>query len=448
MLRCLSLGILALLVCEGCAAGSEQTIRAYNALGRSSHLDLAVEGYIVGIEKYPRDEIGEGPEAGYPDKLKARAGGDEDRLIAEQNKEFIGATNDSKAMLVTHVVSYFPARAYLYNAYRDSLSGDLNYRKGYDDGLAVLTDDLTARLLQAIDEGAPYSHILLMSMGWNNDQHVSIDRFNRMLNSLREVAAEYPDARFRPLVIGITWPSAWFSIEDFWLKKKLLGHLGSYTNKSNDADEIGYSIANWLINHDLAQARDAVGPDRFPTVVALGHSLGARLLSRAIFSRAHLKHPPAASDDVVALYIGLQGAFSARRFVAADSGEGAPYTNYPALSTVIVLTASKHDRANPAAVWSKHVGGRNGLRYMRQHPEIFNVLTWTAQKPQIAQAIRDYQRDGKVLTLDVSEIVTAENGASAHNDILDKQMAELVWFCLQQLDQPQGTSGGDARDQP
>ena len=445
MLRGLSLGILAMSLCGGCAAGSEQTIRAYNALGRSSHLDLGVDGYIVGIEKYPRGDIAEGPKPGYPDKLIELSGGDEDRLIAEQNKEFIGATNDSKAMLVTHVVSYFPARAYLYNAYQKSLTGDLNYRKGYDDGVAALTNDLTARLLQAIDAGAPYSHILLMSMGWNNDQHVSIDRFNRMLSSLREVAAEHPDAGFKPLVIGITWPSAWFSIEDFWLKKKLLGHLGSYTNKSNDADEIGYSIANWLINHDLAQIRDAVGPDRFPTVVALGHSLGARLLSRVIFSSAHLKEPPAAPDSVVALYIGLQGAFSARRFVAADSGEGAPYANHPALSTVIVLTSSKDDRANPAAVWSKHVGGPNGLRYMRRHPEVFKVLTWRAEKPQIGQAIRDYQSDGKVLTLDVSEIVT---GAGAHNDILDTDMAELVWFCLQQLDQPQATSGGGARDQP
>jgi pimeloyl-ACP methyl ester carboxylesterase len=439
MIKRLSLGLLALLLCEGCAAGSEQTIYAYNALGRAAQLDLAVDGYIVGIEKYPRGDIAEGPAEAYPDKLQPLRGGDKDRLIDEQNKEFIGATNDSKAMLVTHVVSYFPTRTYLYNAYAKSTTGDLNYRKGYDNGLAALTDDLAARLVQAIDEGTPYSHILLMSMGWNNDQHVSIDRFNRMLGSLREVAAEQPDAGFRPLVIGLTWPSAWFSIEDFWLKKKLLGHLGSYTNKSNDADEIGYSIANWLINHELAQARDAIGPDRFPTVVALGHSMGARLFSRAIFSRAHLKEQPAQPDSVVALFIGLQGAFSARRFVAADSGEGAPYADYPTLSTVIVLTSSKDDRANPTAIWSKHVGGPNGLRYMRRHPEVFNVLTWEADKPQIGQAIRDYKGDGKVLTLDVSEIVA---GAGAHNDILDKEMARLIWFCLQQLDQPQGNSGG------
>jgi pimeloyl-ACP methyl ester carboxylesterase len=226
---------------------------------------------------------------------------------------------------------------------------------------------------------------------------------------------------------------------------KLLGHLGSYTNKSNDADEIGYSIANWLIHLELAQSRDAVGRERFPTVVVLGHSMGARLFSRAIFSGAHLRQPATAPNDVVALYIGLQGAFSARRFVAADSGEGAPYAAYPALSTVIVLTSSKHDRANPTAIWSKHVGGPNGLRYMRGHPDIFNVLKWREEKPQIGQAIRDYQGDGRVLTLDVSEIVT---GSGAHNDILDRDMAELVWFCLQQLDQPQATNGGGAHGRP
>jgi len=423
-------------------SGSEQTTRAYNALGRAAHLDLAVHGYIVGIEKYPRGDIAEGPMSGYSDKLRPLPDEADDRLIREQNKEFIGMTSNRKAMLVTHVVSYFPARAYLYNAYAKTLAGDLNYRKGYDEGLAALTDDLSARLVQAIDDGAPYSHILLMSMGWNNDQHVSIDRFNLMLGSLGEVAAEHPDVGFRPLVIGLTWPSAWFSIEDSWLKKKLLGHLGSYTNKSNDADEIGYSIANWLINHELAQTRDTVGPTRFPTVVALGHSLGARLLSRAIFSRTHLKDQPAASDNTVALYVGLQGAFSARRFVAADSGEGAPYADYSALSTVVVLTSSKDDRANPTAVWAKHAGGSNGLRYMEKHSDVFKVLTWRHQERQIGQAIRDYQDNQRVLAVDVSEIVT---GKGAHNDILDKEMAEFIWFCLQQLDQPQGTSGGGAR---
>ncbi len=429
-----SVAVLAVSLCGGCFGGSEQTIRAYNALGRAAHLDLDVDGYIVGIEKYPRDNIIDGPEPEYPDRFAKLEDEANNRLIATQNKEFVSATDDIKAMLVTHVVAYFPTRSYLYNAYASILKGDLNYRKGYEDGIVALRNDLKARLLRAIDDGAPYSHIVLMSMGWNNDQHVSIDRYNRIMRNLKTVAAGEPDAGFRPLVIGLTWPSAWFSIEDFWLKKKLLGHLGSYTNKSNDADEIGYTIANWLINQELAELREELTPARFPTVVAIGHSLGARLLSRALFSRPHLRDGPAEDrDSVVALYLGLQGAFSARRFVPADSGEGAPYADYASLPTRIVLTSSNHDRANPSAFWSKHAGGPNGLAYMRRHPETFTVLAWQTQKPRIGQALRDERGPRTVLTIDVSDIVT---GADAHNDILDTELAEVIWFCLRQVELP------------
>jgi hypothetical protein len=441
-----SLAVFAVSLCGGCFGGSEQTIRAYNALGRATHLDLDVDGYIVGIEKYPRKAIAEGPAQTYPDRFRKRENGADERLIKTQNKEFVSATDDRKAMLVTHVVAYFPTRTYLYNAYAASIKGDLNYRKGYEDGIAVLRNDLKARLLRAIDDGAPYSHIVLMSMGWNNDQHVSIDRYNRIMRNLKTVAAGEPDAGFRPLVIGLTWPSAWFSIEDFWLKKKLLGHLGSYTNKSNDADEIGYTIANWLMNHELAQLREELTPAHFPTVVAIGHSLGARLLSRALFSRPHLRDGPAADrDSVVTLYMGLQGAFSARRFVPDDSGEGAPYADYKSLSTRIVLTASKHDRANPSAFWSKHAGGPNGLAYMRDHPEAFSVLAWENQKPLIAQALRDEHGPRTVLTIDVSDIVT---GPDAHNDILDTELAEVIWFCLRQVEQPRNAGASETAGGP
>jgi hypothetical protein len=46
-----------------------------------------------------------------------------------------------------------------------------------------LRNDLKVRLLRAIDDGNPYSHVVLMSMGWTNDQHVSIDRYNRIMHS-------------------------------------------------------------------------------------------------------------------------------------------------------------------------------------------------------------------------------------------------------------------------
>ncbi len=429
MVKYFSAVFLSLIFCVGCSGKSEQTIRAYNALGMGQHLDLIANGYIVGIEKYKREHIGN-PEPGYSDRFKKLPNPDNDKLVSEQNKEFTKATDDPKSMVVTHIASYFPDRTYVYNAYSDSLTGDKNYEIGYT-GLADLQHHLQERITRANAQDSPYSHIFIMSMGWNNDQYVSIYRYNRIMDNLVKAAEDRGDITFRPLVIGITWPSAWFTIEDSWLKKKVIGHLGSYTNKSNDADEIGYTIANWLINYQLPCIREAVRPENFPKVIAVGHSMGARILSRAIFSRDYLKVSLANSVDAVDMYIGLQGAFSAKRFVADDSGEGAPYKNYATLSTRIILTSSENDKANPFAFWSKHVGGKNALEYMKKHPGIFKVLVWPKEQDKMGEAIRDYNKNLKVITLDVKEIVT---GKDAHNDILDADIAELIRFCLNQID--------------
>jgi hypothetical protein len=336
---------LTLIICFGCSGKSEQTIQAYNALGRGQHLDLTENGYIVGIEKYNREHIGN-PKPGCPKKFKKLPNPNNDKLISKQNKEFSKATRNPKSMVVTHITSYFPDRAYVYNAYEKSLERNKNYDTGYAQ-LTEMQNKLQQQITRAKNQKKPYSHIFVMSMGWNNDQYVSIYRYNRIMDNLVKIAKK--EDKFRPLVIGITWPSAWFTIEDSWLKKKIIGHLGSYAVKSNDADEIGYTIANWLINYQLPSIREAVGPKNFPKVIAVGHSMGARLLSRAIFSRDHLKASFPGSVDSVDLFIGLQGAFSARRFVPADSGEGAPYRDYTGLSTRIILTSSENDIANTFA---------------------------------------------------------------------------------------------------
>jgi hypothetical protein len=413
----------------GCSGTSEQTIRAYNSLGRGQHLDLIADGYIIGIEKYNRKQIG-APEPVDSTRFRKLPNPEKDELVSERNKEFTKAIDDPKSMVVTHITSYFSERSYIYNAYSDSLEGKINYEKGYI-GLANFQLDLQKQILSATDQNAPYSHIFIMNMGWNNDQFVSIYRYNKIIHNLFKVAKAKGDITFRPLFIGITWPSAWFTIEDSWLKKKVIGHLGSYTNKSNDADEVGYTIANWIINHQLPRIRENVRPKKFPRIIAIGHSMGARILSRAIFSNDHLKNPHENTTDTVDIFIGLQGAFSARRFVAEDSGEGAPYKNYTLLSTRIILTSSENDKANPFAFWSKHVGGKNGLKYMKKHSDIFKVLVWPQDRDDVEMAVRDYSKNLHIITLDVKEIVT---GPDAHNDILDTDIAKLIMSCLSQID--------------
>ena len=149
--------VLMLALLSGCSGTSDQTIRAYNALGRGKHLDLEKDGYIIGIEKYKRKDIG-APAEGDPARFRSLPNPTAAKLISEQNHEFTKATDDPKAMLVTHIASYFSERHYLFNAYNASLKGTLNYEEGYA-ALEVLEKDILERLMQAEVQGKPYSHI-------------------------------------------------------------------------------------------------------------------------------------------------------------------------------------------------------------------------------------------------------------------------------------------------
>jgi Alpha/beta hydrolase family len=107
---------------------------------------------------------------------------------------------------------------------------------------------------------------------------------------------------FRPLFVGIKWDSDWpragvLGVEDYW-------------NKGSDADEIGLTWAN-LLNRVLKEVRAEHGA----RIVAVGHSFGARLLSRAVHSAPLIVAGPSEPID---LFIRLQGAFPYRRFVGLD----------------------------------------------------------------------------------------------------------------------------------
>ena len=84
--------LLALLFFVGCARSKMQTYRSYNALARSVHLSLVHDGYIIGIEKRPREDVGN-PSDGYPDRfttLEPESGDSEDTkdLILKRNKKY------------------------------------------------------------------------------------------------------------------------------------------------------------------------------------------------------------------------------------------------------------------------------------------------------------------------------------------------------------------------
>ena len=400
------------------ACSSVQTDRPFQELGRAAHLHLKYDGFIIGIEKRNITKKGvllAGLDTIHPYRKRFSDTG--------ADKKFKKVTNrQQKVMIATQITSNVSSPYYIYNAYAKDLDGEYNYETSFSK-----TDEMFKNLKKAITS-TKYTHIIVMSMGWNTGQVESIKNFNVILGNI-ESSIDTKNEVFKPLVIGLTWPSVWMSNSDSKIQKKA-GHIFSYPNKANDADEIGYTWANWILNKKLPEATAGI-VDK-PKIVAIGHSFGARLLSRAIFSSEYI-HSEFDRSSSVDLFIGLQGAFSLNRFIDNKGNEDSAYSDYKDLKTKIALTTSKNDIYNSAAFFvtgAKHAGGRSGLREANKsdNSDIFDVQIWDPISKQVSLP------KGKVLILDAAEIIKDENGLAAHNDILDKEMGSLIWNLMKNIE--------------
>lgn len=430
---------------------TDGVIARYHALLNTpfSH-PFSGSGYIVGIEKSPRAKVGftgktyDEARLKVPNTARLTSGPDD---LEQQIRTFEKATDDGKVMFVSHVIRYGQDQDIaksdidlLYSVYSETAFGKTpgapEVSDGYEAGWAALGQlekHVKADLRAAKTAGRPFTHILFLSMGWNNDQFESLERYNAIYqHSIR--AAETDGKRFKPLVIGITWPSVWGGTSVVDVSNRVL-HLGSYPVKALDADEIGYGIANHMLNAMLPRIE---AESQLQTVL-VGHSMGARILTRAYYSADQLKGAVPRPNGRAPIVIGLQGAFSINRFREdakllppvrwVVSGEGGPYQDHTAPGGKMVLTWARKDRANPVArvaTGAAHVGGRVGTRTLNRHPNLQTKFEETriAGPDQIdniavpCAAIRD---TGKVLYIDASEII------AAHSDIRNPSVGTLVW---------------------
>lgn len=495
---CILLLFLPLLLFAGCEthknniyeSPKKQTYMPYSDLARISHLSLEHDGYIIGIEKRARTETGEGigveidyapgikdkrerfsivpvPDGTLPDDCCLTTEKEKKRFkrnVQKRNEKFINYISDKSVIYVSHIASYvenkvedkrnynkFRKPFFLYNAYDKYKNDKPDYKKGYE-VLEIFKEDLKQKI-----RDNKYSHIILFCMGWNNNQQESIYRYNKIVSNLKKIVQDENENNdqdkkkiFKPLIIGLTWPSSWLTIEDSLIKKYLF-FFASYFTKQDDADEIGMTVANWLTNNIVLKVKNEIKNEpsnevknyNLPKVIAIGHSMGARILSRAIFSDGYLepKQPKLKDDFEVDLFIGLQGAFSANRFVAFNGWEGSPYAELCKRETVFSLTTSENDNANPFAAFitgAKHTGGRYGLKIAEKekNTKIFEkVVIWSKNDMRSKLAELKDREKNKVIMIDVSSILVEDkkrkpDPTDAHNDILDTDMAELIWALI------------------
>lgn len=396
-------------------------------------LGLRFPGFLVGVEKHDRELIGvpdddsnvrlENLRGSCPvgnDLHPSHCVGDRTKVLELLERRL----DDGKRLSITHTVSYD----------HDVASGRIAAQPMLDlyadleaidtpEGRAELARDSYSRawaeipkLREALTEHVQRngsSHLILYVMGWSSGQVEALRNVNSIHNRLlADCQAEHRD--FRPTAMAVTWPSHW--------KWQPL----SYINKANDADELGIVWLNAIIHQVLAPVAEEHGL----ATVCIGHSFGARAVSRALFSRELLPDNP--NNGKVDLFIGLQSAVSINRFLIWDEAkEGSPYADFHEQVGKVALTWSKRDTANPIAFWSDHAGGERGARradeYCQQFPDSNRISSALVSSDGDLHVTEEHP--DSLLYIDASAIVNHANhakGGGAHSDIYTPAMARLI----------------------
>ncbi len=455
--RYTSLFLLVLMaLCQGCALSDAP----YRQLAISR--GLRHDGWIIGIEQANREDMG-APKKGQHDArffrperlpfrqetiqvLRKKPGYDrsekdwqaieiQDAALL-RNSIFASYADSKKINIVTQVYESFRPRGLdtnryatvdLFNAHDRSGSGIIGETRFVYEESFVALEVFRRRFREKVKDGE-HTHVVLMALGWHVDQVEAIHTYNLMLRNL----CDQSRGQFRPLVVGITWPSAW--LQGLIQPLDLFGHVLSYFDKAKDADAIGATLVSYLL-HDILLEESNPLP-----VIAIGHSMGARMLSRAYFSGRNLVAMK--RHKKLDLLVCLQGAFSANRFLLSDTDEGHPYSTFADKRAQIVLTTSTLDLANAAArilTSFPNVGGQYGLGVAEEHPDIFRILRWNNHSGKGTLPTKDEifpTGKKKILMIDAESIVRGGAGGlngkkvGPHNDFVDAEMSRLLWTLI------------------
>ena len=344
----------------------------------------------------------------------------------------IATQNDKgKTLFVSHIARLDPVGAsigsrrvcFLYNVYPHSEFPEasacatagpahtsnplLSVASGLE-ALVAFGQELDQRILSEPAERQP-THLIAMSTGWNTLQVESINNYQHWLSNLMQASRNDVSRPFRPLVIGLTWPSEW-PLVSTWL-----GPVVSVFNKENDADELGYVTANVLLHKILYQLKAKHG---LPVIV-IGHSFGGRAMVTAANSRA-LLFQDASVSPTTDLLLGLQPAFSIQRFGGGSQGD--PYVRFAQGAHKYVLSSSTNDWILKAVGLTNPVGGSRGLSKAKALPERFEIIPLT----EAGQWSRTPSRNEcQMVMLDASDAI---NG---HHDVYGASIGRLMWQAIQ-----------------
>lgn len=411
----------------------EIAISPQERINKTKNLDLPFNAYVIGVEKDNKSRVGEIAEC-------SNSGNDAClRINAEyytnnktmQDKLRQKYTNQHRPTFISHVVKFTKASSspcFLYNVYKygDSCKPSGIVNKEIEKGKYVqygweIMDELQKDIAEYASSQNP-SHVLVYFMGWNTPQWEAMQNFRDLYGNLMSAAKD--NAEFKPLFIGVTWPSTGnpkIPASDFGIKAK-------------DADEVGALWGNILINRVLSELKKEYGFK----VVVVGHSFGARASSRAVFSA------PLVSDKIqknVELLLGLQGAYSFQRYVYGvetenepDGIEGSPYRDYAKMAGKVALTSSVHDTAVTQAGHAPYFVGSKEV-FDKTSKSMYHAIFEHRYTDENGNIELQVCNGDQVMFIDASNIINKNHpgtGGFAHSYIYTPTIGRLTYQLIQE----------------
>jgi len=319
----------------------------------------------------------------------------------------------------------------LYNLYRGQRGGIIPFceetktmevnvstdsRRAYTNSWTAL--DILRRRLETDIESGKYTHLMVLMMGMDTKQEESIRNFNSIIWSIRQTAGN----KFRPLTIGISWPSYW---DSRWFQPAW--DLMSYPSRADEADRLGLSWVGVLFQEIIDPLSEKI------QTVAISHSLGARAISMAACVgpaiTRNVSVAPAGAKGRLDYFFGFAPAFSLSRFSKKSYLlEDIYYRNSCAKIRKMIFTASDKDTASKANFWADLAGNhRYYTKFCQQRSEFSKACVKTNEKGLISQA---YNSNVRLLYIDTTdlmkyEIPLAQGGG--HSDVFRPEVGRLVW---------------------
>ncbi len=303
---------------------------------------------------------------------------------------------------------------------RNGMSQANDMSRAYADSWDAL-DILGEQLARDLASG-DYTHLVVAVMGLDTAQEEAIRNYKSIISSIRKNAGD----EFKPLFVGVTWPSfyanRWF--DPLW-------EALAYPPIADRADTIGLSWLGILFSDVILPLSDRI------EVTVVAHSFGARAATMALcvgpmLSRGDGVEPASSDRYQVENFIGLAAAFSLERFRQNSNifYEDIYYRDFCPRVKRFVFTASYNDHAFLPVFWSESVGDHE---FMRKFCAAEQPVSLSCTQADASGEIEAFDTSVKVNYIDTSLLMKytmpgTEGGG--HSDIYRLETGRLLWTLI------------------